>query len=71
MKMFIERGVLATYTDILNQTVLYYVSREGKANCVDLLVKLGMCRVVKITRKRLQCKSQGPVWTDPTVLCGA
>jgi len=41
LKFFIDKGVLATYTDILNQTVLYYASREGKANCIDLLVKLG------------------------------
>eukprot|EP01022_Parablepharisma_sp_SALTPOND_P004542 TRINITY_DN120490_c2_g1_i1.p1 TRINITY_DN120490_c2_g1~~TRINITY_DN120490_c2_g1_i1.p1 ORF type:complete len:633 (+),score=39.58 TRINITY_DN120490_c2_g1_i1:249-1901(+) len=41
MKMFIERGVPATYTDILNQTVLYYAAREGKLNCVDLLQTLG------------------------------
>lgn len=42
MKMFIEKGVVPTYTDILNQTVLYYVAREGKANCVEMLLKLGM-----------------------------
>lgn len=41
MKMFIEKGVPATYTDILNQTALFYVAREGKVNCVELLVKLG------------------------------
>lgn len=41
LKMFIDKGVLATYTDVLGQTVLYYASREGKSNCIDLLVKLG------------------------------
>lgn len=39
-----EKGVPATYTDILNQTVLYYIAREGKLNCVEYLVKLG-CNV--------------------------
>ena len=41
--MFIDRGVLATYTDTLNQTVLYYAAREGKVNCVDMLLKQGKC----------------------------
>ena len=44
MKMFIERGVPVTYTDILNQTVLYYAAREGKINCVDMLISQG-CNV--------------------------
>ena len=42
LKMFIDRGVLATYTDVLDQTVLYYVARENKINCVEILVKLGI-----------------------------
>jgi ankyrin repeat protein len=42
MKMFIDKGVVATYTDILNQTVLYYAAREGKTNCIDMLLKLGI-----------------------------
>eukprot|EP00831_Metopus_contortus_P049723 TRINITY_DN4130_c0_g1_i4.p1 TRINITY_DN4130_c0_g1~~TRINITY_DN4130_c0_g1_i4.p1 ORF type:complete len:467 (-),score=54.60 TRINITY_DN4130_c0_g1_i4:135-1535(-) len=44
MKFFIEKGVSAVYTDILNQTVLFYAAREGKVNCVDMLIKLG-CKV--------------------------
>lgn len=42
LQFFVERGVPATYTDILNQTVLYYIAREGKLNCVEYLVKLGI-----------------------------
>jgi len=37
--MFIERGVPATYTDVLNQTVLYYAAREGKLKCLNLLIE--------------------------------
>lgn len=40
--MFVEKGVPATYTDTLNQTVLYYIVREGKMNCVDMFLKLGI-----------------------------
>jgi hypothetical protein len=54
MKMLIDKGVLATYTDVLGQTVLYYVSREGKANCVDMLVALGKF-LRSHTFPRLQC----------------
>ena len=41
MKFFLDRGVAPTYTDILKQTVLFYVAREGKTNCVDMLISLG------------------------------
>ena len=41
LKFFIERGVQPSYTDILNQTVLFYAAREGKTNCIDLLLKQG------------------------------
>lgn len=41
MKFLIEKGILPIYTDILNQTVLFYAAREGKSSCVDLLVKNG------------------------------
>jgi len=41
MQTFVNYGVQPTYTDILNQTVLYYVAREGKFNCVDFLVSKG------------------------------
>jgi hypothetical protein len=47
MKMLIEKGVPASYADNLNQTVLYYVAREGKANCVDMLVKQGIDDLLK------------------------
>ena len=42
MEMLINKGVPPKYTDILNQTVLYYVAREGKIKCVDMLVNLGI-----------------------------
>lgn len=44
MKFLIEKGVEATYSDILNQTVLYYAAREGKTDCIDMLIQLG-CNV--------------------------
>jgi len=57
MKFLIEKGVPATYTDINNnQTVLYYVAKEGKANCVDLLVKQG-CNV-----NHRDCNAQTPIY---------
>lgn len=45
MEFLIDKGVPPTYTDILKQTVLYYVAREGKLDCVDMLVKQGMITV--------------------------
>ena len=42
MKMFIEKGVPATYTDILNQTALYYVAMEGKIDATSLLLQHGI-----------------------------
>jgi ankyrin repeat protein len=44
MKAFIEKGVPPAYTDILNQTVLYYAAREGKLKCAEYLISLG-CNV--------------------------
>ena len=44
MIFLIKKGIKTTYTDILNQTVLFYVSREGKDNLVDILVSSG-CNV--------------------------
>ena len=41
IKVFIERGVTPTYTDVLNQTVLYYAAREGKVKCAQYLLSLG------------------------------
>lgn len=41
MKLLIEKGVPAGYTDVLKQTVLYYAAREGKTNCIELLTKSG------------------------------
>ena len=52
--MFIEKGIPATYTDTLTQTVLYYVAREGKLNCVDMLIKLG--KSSENICNRLQCE---------------
>ncbi len=43
MKIFVERGVPTQYTDILNQTALYYVSREGKIDGVRLLLENSKC----------------------------
>ena len=42
MKFLIDKGVDASYLDTYKQTVLYYVAREGKTNCVDLLVEHGI-----------------------------
>ena len=50
MKMLIEKGVSVTYVDVLQQTVLFYVAREGKLECIDLLIKSGN---FKIHRNRL------------------
>lgn len=44
LQFFINKGVSPNYSDILNQTVLFYIAREGKINCVDYLVNLG-CNV--------------------------
>jgi len=41
MKFLIEKGISPTYTDTLRQTALYYVAREGKLSCVEMLVKKG------------------------------
>jgi len=48
MKLLIEKGVSAGYEDILKQTVLYYVAREGKTNCIDLLIKAGNSSLVTL-----------------------
>jgi ankyrin repeat protein len=42
LKFLIEKRVPANYTDTLNQTVLYYAAREGKANCIDMLIASGI-----------------------------
>jgi ankyrin repeat protein len=42
MRMLIERGVPASYTDVLSQTVLYYAAREGKLKCLNLLLENSM-----------------------------
>jgi len=44
MRTFIEKGVPPAYTDILDQTVLYYAAREGKVKCAEYLISLG-CNV--------------------------
>ena len=65
LKMFLDRGVPPTYTDILNQTVLYYVARENKINCVETLVKLGS---QSLPTPRLQRQSPRPVRPNPALL---
>ena len=65
--MFLDRGVPAAYTDVLDQTVLYYIAREGKTNCVDLFVGLGTSD--SNLACRLQCQSSRPLQTDSTLLC--
>lgn len=39
-KALVERGVPPGYTDVLNQTVLYYAAREGKVKCAEYLISL-------------------------------
>eukprot|EP00824_Muranothrix_gubernata_P003531 TRINITY_DN1440_c0_g1_i4.p1 TRINITY_DN1440_c0_g1~~TRINITY_DN1440_c0_g1_i4.p1 ORF type:complete len:290 (-),score=24.91 TRINITY_DN1440_c0_g1_i4:8-787(-) len=41
IKMLVEKGVPATYTDILNQNVLYYIAREGNIKACLYLLDLG------------------------------
>ena len=41
VEYLIENGVDANQVDNLNQTALYYASREGKLGLIDLLVKEG------------------------------
>lgn len=40
-----ELGVRPDQPDTLNQTALYYASREGKLQLIDFLVKEGNCKV--------------------------
>lgn len=40
-KILTEMGVKPNMPDSLNQTALYYASREGKLNLIDFLVKHG------------------------------
>ena len=40
-----ELGVRPDQPDTLNQTALYYASREGKLLLIDFLVKEGNCKV--------------------------
>ena len=40
-----ELGVKPDQPDTLNQTALYYASREGKLQLIDFLVKEGNCKV--------------------------
>jgi len=42
MKFLIGENVPVNYIDSLNQTVLYYAAREGKTNCIDMLVSSGI-----------------------------
>ena len=39
--MFVEMGVPANYTDTLDQTALFYASRDGLDDCVNFLIKNG------------------------------
>jgi len=44
IEFFVDKGVPPVYTDILNQTVLYYTAREGKLDCCRFLIDKG-CNV--------------------------
>ena len=46
-KIFLERGVDITYEDVLKQTVLFYLAREGHVDCIQLAVENG-CNVNQI-----------------------
>lgn len=41
LKYFLEKGLDANYTDMLNQTALFYSAREGKIKCIELLIQNG------------------------------
>ena len=42
MKMLIEGGANAHFKDNYQQTILFYVCREGKEKCLDLLLEQGL-----------------------------
>ena len=41
MSILVNKGIPVSYTDTLNQTVLYYVARENQVKCIDMLISLG------------------------------
>lgn len=41
MKFFVECGLNPTYKDKIQQTPLYYASREGKYQCCKYLIESG------------------------------
>lgn len=42
MKLLIEHGANAHFKDNYQQTILFYVCREGKEKCLDLLLEQGL-----------------------------
>lgn len=43
MKLLINHGANPHFKDNYQQTVLFYVCREGKEKCLDLLLDVGLC----------------------------
>lgn len=43
MRLLINHGANAHFKDNYQQTVLFYVCREGKEKCLDLLLDVGLC----------------------------
>ena len=43
MRLLINHGANAHFKDNYQQTVLFYVCREGKEKCLDLLLESGLC----------------------------
>ena len=42
MKILLDHGANPHFTDSYEQTVLFYVCREGKEKCLDLLLSKGL-----------------------------
>lgn len=57
MKYFVEKGVPAAFLDTLNQSALFYASREGQLKCAEFLLKNGKVFFIQSITCRVRSES--------------